>query len=141
MKINLSNHLFKICSLFLIILILKIPIANAQIYNDIKVSGNKRLSIETVLMFSGLETNIEISLEDLNLALKKLYETNYFKEVEFITSDDVLKIIIVENPIIQSVRINGIKNKSIEKQIIEITKKSEKYPYLKSKVQDEKNLY
>ena len=140
MKINLSNHLFKICSLFLIILILKIPIANAQIYNDIKVSGNKRLSIETVLMFSGLETNIEISLEDLNLALKKLYETNYFKEVEFITSDDVLKIIIVENPIIQSVRINGIKNKSIEKQIIEITKKSEKYPYLKSKVQDEKNL-
>ena len=58
MKINLSNHLFKICSLFLIILILKIPIANAQIYNDIKVSGNKRLSIETVLMFSGLETNM-----------------------------------------------------------------------------------
>ena len=140
MKINSTKHLLKIFKLFLILLFLKIPIANAQVYNDIKVSGNNRLSIETVLMFSGLKAKNEINLEDLNIAIKKLYETNYFKDIEFITVDDTLEIKIIENPIIQSVVINGIKNKSIEKQIIDVTKKSEKYPYLKSKVQEEKNF-
>ena len=82
MKINSTKHILKIFKLFLILLFLKIPIANAQVYNDIKVSGNKRLSIETVLMFSGLKAKSEINLDDLNIAIKKLYETNYFKDIE-----------------------------------------------------------
>ena len=54
--------------------------------------------------------------------------------------DKVLKINVVENPIIQSISINGIKNKSILDKLNEITKKSEKYPFLIHKINDQKNL-
>ena len=113
---------------------------NAQIFNEIEVKGNKRLSVETILMFSGLRTNVDYEADDLNFAIKSLYETNYFKNIEINIFENKLELQIVENPIIQSTTINGIKNKSLLKQLANITKKSEKYPFLKSKVKDEKNI-
>ena len=112
----------------------------AAIYSDINVKGNKRLSVETVLMFSGLKLNTDITNEELNKAIKKLYETNYFKDIKIITSENSLLIEIVENPIIQRIDIKGIKNKSILKKLESITKKSEKYPFLNSKSKEEGNL-
>ena len=113
---------------------------NAEIYNDIKVKGNKRLSIETVLMFSGLKTEVNLENDDLNQAIKKLYKTNYFKDIKFISNANELIIEIIENPIIQTIEIKGIKNKSILKQLRDITKKSEKYPFLESNIKKERNL-
>ena len=115
-------------------------ISKAAIYSDINVKGNKRLSVETVLMFSGLKLNTDIKREELNNAIKKLYETNYFKDIKIIISENTLLLEIVENPIIQRIDIKGVKNKAILKQLETITKKSEKYPFLNSKVKDEKNL-
>ena len=112
----------------------------AEVYNEIKVTGNKRLSFETILMFSGLETGVNLSNNDLNDAIKKLYETDYFKNIEIEIYDSKLEIKLVENPIIQSIIISGIKNKRIIKQLTEVTKKSEKYPFLKTNVNDQKNL-
>ena len=45
-----------------------------------------------------------------------------------------------ENPIIQSISIKGIKNKEILKKLSEVTKKSEKYPYLKNRVKEQRDL-
>ena len=112
----------------------------SKIYNEIKVTGNKRLSIETILIFSGLKSNTEIESKDLNQAIKNLYDTNYFKDIEIISSNNALEIKIIENPIIQSILIEGIKNKGLLKQILEITKKSEKYPFLNNRIKDQKNL-
>ena len=49
--------------------------ANADIYKEIKVEGNERLSVETVVMFSGLNLSNNITTDDLNLSIKKLYKT------------------------------------------------------------------
>ena len=49
-------------------------------------------------------------------------------------SENTINIEIVENPIIQSITINGIKNKDLLKKLSNITKQSEKYPYLKKTV-------
>ena len=113
---------------------------NAEIYEEIKVEGSNRLSVETVIMFSGLKLGVDLNQNDLNSSIKKLYKTNYFKNIEIITNDKILKIKIIENPIIQSVRINGVKNKRILKKLREITKKSEKYPFLKNDIIDQNNL-
>lgn len=134
---NLKNKIFLLIFFFTII---NISIANAQVFNDIKVKGNKRLSIETVLMFSGLKTGIDLETKDLNLAIKKLYQTDYFRDIKIEIQDNSLEIEIIENPIIQSISIDGIKNKSILKQLNDITKKSEKYPFLINNIEDEKNL-
>ena len=49
---------------------------NAENYNEIKVNGNQRLSVETIIMFSGLKTEVDIKKEDLNRSIKNLYKTN-----------------------------------------------------------------
>ena len=130
----------KISLILLFYFFLHNSILKAEIFNEIIITGNKRLSFETILMFSGLKKKIDLDRKDLNSAIKKLYETDYFKDIEILIINDKLEIKVQENPIIQTISIKGIKNKSIVKQLEEITKKSEKYPFLKSKVKDEKNI-
>ncbi len=134
---KVTNNLIKILITYLLICFSSLK---AEIYDEIKVVGNKRLSVETILMFSGIETGKNLNKNDLNKAIKKLYETDYFKNIEIQVKDNHLEIKIVENPIIQSISINGIKNKRIVRELKEITKKSEKYPFLKNSVNDQKNL-
>ena len=140
MKNFIKKTINKLGLILVIYIFVFTSIIKAEIYNEIKVTGNKRLSVETVLMFSGLNTDINLNSNDLNLAIKKLYETDYFKEIEIVILKDKLEIKIIENPIIQTISINGIKNKSIIRQLEEITKKGEKYPFLISSVNDQKNL-
>ena len=59
----------KIIQIILFLLLFYTTTVNAQIFNEIEVKGNKRLSVETVLMFSGLRTKIDYNTEDLNLAI------------------------------------------------------------------------
>ena len=67
------------------------------------------------MQFSGLTTGINLENSDLNSAIKKLYDTDYFKNIEIQIKDNELLIKLEENPIIQSIEIKGIKNKSIIK--------------------------
>ncbi len=114
--------------------------ANAKKYSEINVVGNERLTIETIVMFSGLNLDNDINDQDLNQAIKKLFQTNYFKDIKIFTKNDIIQIEIIENPIIQSIKINGIKNKSLVSKLTEITKKSEKYPFLQQNIKLQKNL-
>ena len=131
---------FKFCLFLFVYLFTNISFSNAKIYNEIIITGNKRLSVETILMFSGLKTNTDLTENDLNLSIKELYKTDYFEDIQILKKNNVLQIKITENPIIQNIYIKGIKNKSIIKEIEEVTKKSEKYPFLINKIQDQKNL-
>ena len=134
-KKNTKNIFFS-----LLIFLFIVSSSKAEVFNEIKVSGNKRLSVETILMFSGLEVNKNLEPNDLNLAIKKLYETNYFQNIEILPRNKILEIIIIENPIIQTISINGIKNKSIIKKLRDVTIKSEKYPFLNSSIKEQKNI-
>ena len=85
MKSLLNNYLKKVFLLSVIVFFVGICNSKAEIYNSITVKGNKRLSIETVLMFSGLGPNVELQEKDLNDAIKKLYDTNYFEDIKILT--------------------------------------------------------
>ena len=126
--------------IFFIHLLFLFDSAYAEKYKEIKVSGNERLTLETITMFSGLNLESNIEKKDLNDAIKNLYETNYFKNIKITTINDVIQIDIEENPIVQSIKINGIKSKSIIAKLSDITKKSEKYPYLQQNIKKQKNL-
>ena len=114
--------------------------SSAENINSITVKGNDRLSKETVIMFSEISVNTNITDDLLNESLKKLYETNYFKDIKFNLSGNNLLISVIENPIIQSIEINGVNKTAILDKFTEITKKSEKYPYLKNNIRDQKDL-
>ncbi len=130
----------KIKFFLFIIFLLNLKVVNAEIYEEIKVEGNERLSAETVIMFSGLKIDADIEKDELNSSIKKLYQTDYFKNIIIETADSIITIKINENPIIQTIKINGVKNKSILEKLTDATKKSEKYPYLKNNIIDQKNF-
>ena len=138
--INTIKIFKKFPCLVIIFFIIFTNTSTAKIYKDIIVSGNQRLSIETIIMFSGLEKDINLDNQELNKAIKKLYKTNYFSDIKILPQGDFIKIEVSENPIIQSIKIDGIKNKDILKQLYKFTKKKEKYPFLKNQIKDQKNL-
>ena len=64
-------------------------------------------------MFSGISINDNLTENDLNEALKKLYDTNFFELISLKVSNNVLFIKVKENLIIQNISFNGIKNSEI----------------------------
>ncbi len=138
MKIKIKL-LIKIIFLAILIIINSYKFANSEIIKEINIKGNERLASETIILFSELNVDDNIDSQDLNTALKKLFETDYFKDVKISIKNGYLEIEVKENPLIQSIKINGIKNKSIVEDLSKITKKIEKYPYLENKINDQKN--
>ncbi len=98
--------------IFLIIFILT-TFANAENIKKIEISGNKRISNESIIVFSDLKTNKDLSKTDLDLAIKNLYKTNFFSNISFSLENQILKIIVEENPIIDNFEITGIKKQSL----------------------------
>ncbi len=140
---TMAKKFFKLKKLILIIflsLLINTTPAFTKIYKNLKIIGNERLSVETIIMFSELNIKNDISKYDLNKSIKKLYKTNYFEDIKIFSENDILIISIKENPIIQSIQINGVNNKSILEELQKITKKNEKYPYLKNKIIEQNNL-
>ena len=45
----------------------------------------------------------------INIIIKNLYETNFFKDVKLNIINNQLNILVVENPIIQSIIFEGLK--------------------------------
>ena len=114
--------------------------AISEIIKDFKITGNERLSKETVIMFSNLKIGDNVTKNDLNEALKNLYYTDYFKDVSINLEDGYLKIVLIENPIIQSVEIKGVKQNNIYEKLRDITIKFEKYPFVENQINDQVSL-
>ncbi|WP_415324188.1 outer membrane protein assembly factor BamA [Candidatus Pelagibacter sp. Uisw_127] len=82
-------------------------------YNKIKIDGNLRISDETIIVFSELPDKKFLDENSLNLILKRLFNTGFFKDISIKIETDVLKIDVIENPIIQSVLFEGLKSKTL----------------------------
>ena len=75
---------------------------NSEIISDIEVTGNKRISKETILVLGNIKLNQNFTENDLNNTLKKLYETNFFSNISLSIDSGLLKINLIENPIIKN---------------------------------------
>ena len=91
----------------------------ADIIREIDVSGNKRISKNTIMVLGNIKLNEDFDNSKLNEALKKLYQTNFFSNITLTTDNGILNIDVVENPIIEDVEIKGIKNKKLLEDIYE----------------------
>ena len=104
--------LFKLVYLILLFNF-SLNVSLAEIIKDIKVVGNKRISTQTIILFSKAKINQNVEEVDINFFLKNLYETNFFKNISVKIDKEILYIKVDEEPIIQSVNINGISAKKI----------------------------
>ena len=89
-------------------------------YETIIINGNERISNETILVFSEVPKDKILDENSINDILKRLYESNFFKDVTVKIENDNLIINVIENPVIQTIFIEGIKRKKTEEALFEI---------------------
>ena len=137
------NNIFKLLKKFTFVLFFYFLHGNfsySDVIEKIIIKGNDRVSNETVIMFSKLEIGDDIDDVILNQSLKELYFTNYFKNISISINNGIVEIKLSENPIIQNIQINGIENDKIFENLKQITNKIEKYPFVKSKINEQDSL-
>ena len=109
----------KVLIKILIILCLFLNNSYADLIKKFDISGNIRISDETILVLSEISKDEEFNDLKLNKSLKKLYETNFFKDINISLDSGILSIKVIENPIIEDVEITGIKSKTFLESITE----------------------
>ena len=90
----------------------------AEVIKEIKIVGNERITSDTIKIFTTVKTNDDIDENKVNFILKELYETGFFKNVNVEFKNNILEINVVENPIIQEIRYEGIKAQKIRNAIL-----------------------
>ena len=111
----------------------------SEIIDKISINGNDRISNKTIQMFANIELKDEISNNKINQILKDLYETNFFENVKVQFENNTLTIEVNEYPIILNINYNGIKSKTLLKEINFEKLIREKSPYNNITLEDEKN--
>ncbi|NQW08033.1 MAG: outer membrane protein assembly factor BamA, partial [Candidatus Pelagibacter sp.] len=110
------KYIFKI----LTILIFLTSSLKSEEFENILINGNERISDETILVFSDLTNEQFLDENSINDILKKLYQSGFFKDVVVKIENKNLIIRVIENPIIQTVFIEGIKRKGTEEDLYDI---------------------
>tara|TARA_B100002052_G_scaffold118933_1_gene109443 strand:- start:2296 stop:4560 length:2265 start_codon:yes stop_codon:yes gene_type:complete len=136
---NIINNLCKIIFLVILLLSLNIKISYAEPLKKFLITGNDRISKETIILFSGYNIDDDITESDLNLIIKKLYETNFFKDINLDFNDNILRINVEENPLIQSLVFEGIKRQSLIEKIKDILVQKEKSSFVESKIKEDRD--
>ena len=105
--------------------------ANATIVSRIDVTGNQRMDTESVRILSDVKVGDNINYETVNNVAKKLQSSGYFSSVNTAMDGNILKIKVVESPIINMVTVEGndeISTDDLKKEI----KTAERTSYDKS---------
>ena len=110
---------------------------NAEILKKIEIEGNSRISQETIKVYGEIELDKDYSNDDINSIIKKLYDTKFFSKISTNFSNNTLKIIVEENPIINTIIIDGEKAKKFKKVILEIISLKEKSSYVESDIRND----
>jgi outer membrane protein insertion porin family len=103
--------MLKIFYRFTIITFLLFNNVSAESFLNYNITGNDRISTQTIINFSNLKTGVDFSENELNQALKEIYNTNFFELVNLKISNNTLYINVKELPIIQDIEFKGIKAK------------------------------
>lgn len=90
---------------------------SADLINEIIINGNNRISNNTIIDLIDFEKKTDYSFSDLNTFQKKLYKTDFFKNVNLKIEKNTIIINVIENPVIEFFYIDGIINKEREEKI------------------------
>ena len=81
---NNMNKFLKIFFSTFLFFVLFTKIIYAEVVNKVEVVGNKRISIETIVIFGDIAIGKDYEASDINSLIKKLYETSYFEDISFL---------------------------------------------------------
>ena len=138
-RINQINLILKKLKGFLLlfVLIFFTSSLNAEILKKLEIQGNERVSDETIKVYGEIQINKDYSENDVNDVIKKLYDTKFFSNISVNFVSGVLSIDVKENPIIESIIIEGEKANKFQKEILKFISLKEKSSYIESEVKSD----
>ena len=128
------KDIFKTFFLGLFILMSYTSFLKAEKVNEIIISGNERISEETLIVYGEISKNKDYTQEEINNIIKKLYDTKFFSKISINFSNGVLKINVKENPIINSISLQGEPTKKFTKALLNFMTLKEKSSFIKNDV-------
>ena len=114
--------------------------SHSEIISNVEVKNNKRISTETIITYGKIVIGNDYNENDLNEVLKRLYKTNFFKNISISLDNNTLVLDIEENKIIQNIIIEGVKSDSIKDKILENIFSKDKSPFLIEKINKDRLL-
>ena len=139
----MRRKIFRFC--FFVFLSFASSSANAEMLKKLEIIGNSRISNETIKVYGEIEINKDYSHDDLNTVIKRLYDTKFFSDISTSFSNGVLRINVKENPIIDSIIIEGEEAEKYKKAILKMLALKEKGSYIESDIKQDvqtiKNFY
>ena len=129
-KNNIKKKMKKIIIIILLQLLF-VSTSYAEVVKKIVISGNNRVSDETVKIYGDIKTNQDYSEKDLNKTLINLYSTNFFEDVQINLINGELKISLIEYPVINTLLLIGEPNSKYEEKIRKLIKSKQKDSFIK----------
>jgi len=117
---------------------------NSHSYSEtvkkIEVLGNDRISLETIKIFADISVGKNYEISDVNSIIKKLYDTTFFSNISVELKNNILKIVVKENPIINEITFEGEKAKKFKEGIRELLLLKENGAFIENNVKSDINL-
>ena len=88
-------------------------------------------------MLGNVKVGANYEKSDLDKVLKNLYDSNFFSDIKLSVANNKLNIFVVENKIIQTISINGIKAEKIKEAILENIQLKARSPFIEIKVKQD----
>ena len=110
-------NIIKSVVFFVFVLFFSLKSAYSEIVKKIEILGNDRIPDETILMFSNVNKEDDLDEKKLNDILKNLYDTDFFKNLKVSVQNNILTIQVEEFPLIQEIKIEGVKANKIKDAI------------------------
>ncbi len=108
----------------------------AEPVREIRVEGNQRIETSAIETYMGLERGDEATQYDVDMALKRLYDTGFFADIQMEQQGNAVIVKVKENPSINRVAFEG--NDQIDKEDLqkEVTLKARSI-YTRTRVQQD----
>ena len=113
----------------------------AEIVNEIIIEGNNRTSKETIRVYGEIDENKDLSAADVNNVLKNLYSTDFFEDIKINLTNNTLRIVVKEYPLINSLDLKGESSNAIKNKVLEKLFLKEKGSFIENQLsQDIKKI-
>ncbi len=123
-----------------IFLLLFTATLNAEIIKKIEISGNERVSDETVKVYGDISINENVDNLKINEIIKNLYSTNFFEDINISVSNETLFIKLIEYPVINEIIIVGEETNKYKEAIKKNIKSKKNGPFVKSLIADDETI-
>ena len=101
------KKIIKIFFVFCTLLLLFTSKSYTEVIKKVNINGNERITKQTIIVYGDIKIGSDYQSSDVNLLIKKLYDTKFFSDISVELKDGVLNISIKENPIVNTVVFKG----------------------------------